>query len=104
MTLTWDPAIPHLEVQTRLEMIVHTPDHPFVSSPASVAGKRHRTKMPHLADASHVGYYLSVNTNCFPISFSVKRISTLPASWVSARNKEDNLGSVSRSAGERYLR
>lgn len=84
-----------------IETIGSTASGSFVP-PVSLSDECHRPLNP-VADTL-IGYYLSVNTNCFPISFSVKRISTLPASWVSARNKEDNLGSVSRSAGERYLR
>jgi hypothetical protein len=99
-----DPTILYLEVQTYLEIVVSAAHHPFISSLVSVAGERLRAKLPNRADASHIGYYLSVNANCFFIYFSVERIATLPASWGSTRNKDDNLGSASTSAGERYVR
>jgi hypothetical protein len=102
--MNWDPTIPDVELQTYLEMVLSTPYHLFVFSHVSIAGKRLLNKIPHRAAASHVGYYLSVNTNCFPITFFVERVSTLPASWGSTRNKDDNLGSASTSAGERYVR
>jgi len=97
-------ASAHLMINPSLEMIVFTVDHTLVSPPASLIDTRLRTTLLNRFDASNIGYYLSVNTNCFLITFAVERGSTLPASWVSTRNKEDNVATVSRSAGERYLR
>jgi hypothetical protein len=76
----------------------------FVFPPVSLTDKHHRTKLLNRVAASHVGYYLSDNTNCFTLNLTVERVSTLPASWVSTRNREDKFGNLSRSAGERYLR
>jgi hypothetical protein len=102
--MSWQPSMPYLEVHNRLEMFVPTLDHPFVSPPVSVTDQRLRTKVPNPADASDIGYYLSVNANCFCIKFSVERISILLASWVSTRNAKGNRGSALASLGERYVR
>ena len=87
-----------------IEMIVSTAGHALVPPPASRTDQRRRTRLLNRVAVSLVGFYLSVNTNCFPITFLVERVPTLPASWGSTRNKDDNLGSASTSAGERYVR
>jgi len=98
--MNWNPTIPHLEPSTRLETFVSTPDHRFVSAAVSVTGERLRTKLPNRSHVSYIGYYLSDNANCFLIYFSVERISTLPASWVSTTNEKYNLGSSLAGLGE----
>ena len=94
----------HLIIHIRLETIVSTPDHPLVSPAISPTDERLRTRLANLVAALHIGYYLSVNANCFCVNFSVERNSTLPASWISTINTKDNLGGAVAILGERDVR
>jgi hypothetical protein len=49
----------------RIETIVSTAGHSFVSPPVSLTDERLWTRHLNRVAASHVGYYLSANTNCF---------------------------------------